>query len=48
VFETVVVGADGSPAAAEAARQAIELVKLTNGKLHIVTACKPAAREWRR
>jgi nucleotide-binding universal stress UspA family protein len=41
VFETVVVGADGSPTAAEAARQAIELVKLTNGKLHIVTAYKP-------
>jgi len=41
VFETVVVGADGSPTAAEAVRQAIELVKLTGGRLHIVTAYKP-------
>jgi Universal stress protein family len=38
MFETVVVGADESPAAAEAVRQAIELVKLTGGKLHIVSA----------
>lgn len=41
MFETVVVGADGSPTAAEAVRQAIELVKLTCGRLHIVTAYKP-------
>jgi nucleotide-binding universal stress UspA family protein len=41
VFETVVVGADDSPTAAEAVRQAIELVKLTGGRLHIVTAYKP-------
>jgi nucleotide-binding universal stress UspA family protein len=41
VFETVVVGADGSPTAAEAVRQATELVKLTGGRLHIVTAYKP-------
>jgi nucleotide-binding universal stress UspA family protein len=41
VFETVVAGADGSPTAAEAVRQAIELVKLTGGQLHIVTAYKP-------
>jgi len=41
VFETVVVGADNSPTAAEAVQQAIELVKLTAGKLHIVTAYKP-------
>jgi nucleotide-binding universal stress UspA family protein len=41
VFETVVVGADNSPTAAEAVRQAIELVKLTGGQLHIVTAYKP-------
>jgi nucleotide-binding universal stress UspA family protein len=41
VFETVVVGADGSATAAEAVRVAIELVKLTNGRLHIVTAYKP-------
>jgi nucleotide-binding universal stress UspA family protein len=41
VFETVVVGADGSATAAEAVRQAIELVKLTGGRLHIVTAYRP-------
>jgi nucleotide-binding universal stress UspA family protein len=41
VFETVVVGADDSPTAAEAVRQAIELVKLTGGRLHVVTAYKP-------
>jgi nucleotide-binding universal stress UspA family protein len=41
VFETVVVGADGSPTAAEAVRVATELVKLSGGQLHIVTAYKP-------
>jgi nucleotide-binding universal stress UspA family protein len=41
VFETVVVGADGSATAAEAVRQAIELVKLTGGRLHIVSAYQP-------
>jgi nucleotide-binding universal stress UspA family protein len=41
VFETVVVGADGSDTAAEAVRQAIGLAKLTGGRLHIVTAYKP-------
>jgi nucleotide-binding universal stress UspA family protein len=38
MFETVVVGADESPTAAEAVQQAIDLVKLTGGKLHIVSA----------
>jgi nucleotide-binding universal stress UspA family protein len=41
VFETVVVGADGSDTAAEAVRVAIGLVKLSGGRLHIVTAYKP-------
>jgi nucleotide-binding universal stress UspA family protein len=41
VFETVVVGADESATAAEAVRVAIELVKLSGGRLHIVTAYKP-------
>lgn len=41
MFETVVVGADGSPTAAEAVRQAIDLVKLTGGSLHIVSAYTP-------
>jgi nucleotide-binding universal stress UspA family protein len=38
MFQTVVVGADDSPTAAEAVQQAIDLVKMTGGKLHIVTA----------
>jgi nucleotide-binding universal stress UspA family protein len=38
VFETVVVGADESETAATAVRQAIDLVKLTGGKLHVVSA----------
>ena len=41
MFETVVVGADGSATAAEAVRVATGLVKLTGGRLHIVTAYKP-------
>jgi len=41
VFQTVVVGADASDTATEAVRQAIELVKLTGGKLHVVTAYRP-------
>jgi nucleotide-binding universal stress UspA family protein len=41
VFETVVVGADASDTAAEAVRQAIELVKLTGGRLHVVSAYRP-------
>ncbi|HXL94173.1 MAG TPA: universal stress protein [Streptosporangiaceae bacterium] len=43
MFETVVVGADGSETAAEAVRQAVELVKLTGGRLHIVSAYTPHA-----
>jgi nucleotide-binding universal stress UspA family protein len=41
VFQTVVVGADQSDTATEAVRQAIELVKLTGGRLHIVSAYRP-------
>jgi nucleotide-binding universal stress UspA family protein len=41
VLDTVVVGADDSPTAAEAVRKAIAIVKLTGGQLHIVTAYKP-------
>jgi nucleotide-binding universal stress UspA family protein len=44
VFETVVVGADGSASAAEAVGQAIELLRGTHGKLHIVSAYRPAQR----
>lgn len=41
MFETVVVGADASDTAAEAVRQAIGLVKITGGRLHIVSAYRP-------
>lgn len=41
MFETVVVGADNSATATEAVRQVIELVKLTGGQLHIVSAYRP-------
>lgn len=41
MFETVVVGADASQTAAEAVKEAIELVKLSSGTLHIVSAYKP-------
>jgi nucleotide-binding universal stress UspA family protein len=41
VFETIVVGADGSPTAAEAVTRAIALARLMGGQLHIVTAYKP-------
>lgn len=41
MFETVVVGADQSATATEAVRRAIELVKLTGGQLHIVSAYRP-------
>ena len=41
MFETVVVGADGSPTAADAVKKAIDLAKLHGGSLHIVSAYKP-------
>lgn len=41
MFETVVVGADQSATATEAVRHAIDLVKLTGGRLHIVSAYRP-------
>jgi nucleotide-binding universal stress UspA family protein len=43
MFETVVVGADGSPTAGEAFRCAVDLVKTSGGKLHIVLAFKRSA-----
>jgi nucleotide-binding universal stress UspA family protein len=36
MFETVVVGADGSPTAGEAFRYALQLVQTSGGTLHIV------------
>jgi len=44
MFDTVVVGADDSATAAKAVAAAIELVALSGGTLHIVTAYKPAPR----
>lgn len=41
MFETVVVGADGSPTAAVAVTKAVALAKLYGGRLHIVSAYKP-------
>ncbi len=38
LFETVVVGADGSASAAEAVQHAIDLVRMSGGRLHIVSA----------
>lgn len=40
MFQTVVVGTDGSPTADEAVRQAIDFVKMSGGTLHIVSAYK--------
>ena len=41
IFSSVVVGTDGSATASEAVRRAIELAKLCDATLHIVTAYKP-------
>jgi nucleotide-binding universal stress UspA family protein len=40
MFKTVVVGADGSATAGEAFRYALEMVKASEGTLHIVSAYK--------
>jgi nucleotide-binding universal stress UspA family protein len=41
LFERIVVGTDGSGTATEAVRQAIELARLSGGKLAIVAAFEP-------
>lgn len=41
MFTRIVVGTDGSDTASEAVRQAIELAKLSNASLDIVTAYEP-------
>jgi nucleotide-binding universal stress UspA family protein len=43
MFQTVVVGADGSATAGEAFRCALELVKASGGTLHVVSAYKRSA-----
>jgi nucleotide-binding universal stress UspA family protein len=44
MFTTVVVGADASPTAARAVDAAIEIVALSGGTLHVVSAYKPVPR----
>ena len=41
MFERIVVGTDGSETATEAVRTAVELAKLVNAKLEIVSAYEP-------
>jgi nucleotide-binding universal stress UspA family protein len=41
LFDRIVVGTDGSDTATEAVRQAIELARLSGGKLGIVAAFEP-------
>jgi nucleotide-binding universal stress UspA family protein len=41
VFTRIVVGTDGSDTAAEAVRQAVDLAKLANARLSIVSAYEP-------
>jgi nucleotide-binding universal stress UspA family protein len=43
LFQSIVIGTDGSATASDALRQAIELARLSGGKLHIVAACKVPA-----
>jgi nucleotide-binding universal stress UspA family protein len=44
VFTRIVVGTDGSDTAAEAVRQAVDLAKLTNAQLSIVSAYEPVSK----
>jgi len=44
MFRTVVVGADASPTAAKAVDAAIDLVALSGGTLHVVSAYRPVSR----
>jgi len=44
MLRTVVVGADASPTAAKAVEAAIDLVALSGGTLHVVSAYKPVSR----
>jgi nucleotide-binding universal stress UspA family protein len=41
MFEKIVVGTDGSETATEAVRQAVELARLVEGRLEIVSAYEP-------
>ena len=44
MFTRIVVGTDGSETAAEAVRQAVDLAKLANAHLSIVSAYEPISR----
>jgi nucleotide-binding universal stress UspA family protein len=44
VFTRIVVGTDGSDTATEAVRQAVELAKLSNAELSIVSAYEPVSK----
>lgn len=44
MFTRIVVGTDGSDTAAQAVRQAIELAKISNAQLEIVSAFQPVPR----
>jgi nucleotide-binding universal stress UspA family protein len=45
VFDRIVVGTDGSDTATEAVKTAIELAKLSKGKLEIVSAYQPIPQD---
>jgi len=44
VFSRIVVGTDGSETAGEAVRQAVDLAKLSNAQLSIVSAYEPVSK----
>jgi nucleotide-binding universal stress UspA family protein len=44
MFDRIVVGTDGSDTATEAVKAAVELARLSNAKLEIVTAYEPVPR----
>jgi nucleotide-binding universal stress UspA family protein len=43
MFRAIVVGTDGSETATEAVKQAVELAKLTSGKIQLVSAYEPVS-----
>jgi len=45
VFTHIVVGTDGSETAGQAVQQAVELAKLSNGELSIVSAYEPVSKQ---
>jgi nucleotide-binding universal stress UspA family protein len=48
LFDRIVVGTDGSDTATEAVRQAIELAKMSGGRLEIVAAFEPVPQTRQR